>query len=282
MKKISAIIPAYNEEEAIEKTIKDLKNELNNLDLEYEIIIINDASTDKTGEVLNEIDGIKVIKHFKNMGYGASLKTGINESKYDHILILDADGSYPPEALREMIGHASGHDMVVGARKKYRPFYGRPAKWFLNRFASYLAEEKIPDLNSGMRIFKKDIVLDNWHLFPEKFSFSSTLTMVCLTNKYRVKNVKINYLKRKGKSKLKPVKSFRKFTGLVARLALEFNPLKVFVTLSVILFVLGMGVFLYSWLVGPKILDVTIALLIISSLQALILGMLADLIIKRK
>lgn len=279
---LSVIIPVYNEEKVVGQTIQGLKKELGRLDLEYEIIAVNDGSTDKTKEILEKIDEIKVIGHHKNMGYGTSLKTGIKESKYEHILIIDADGSYPVEAVKEITKYIPEYDMVIGARRKYRPFYGRPAKWFLNKLASYLVEDRVPDLNSGMRIFKKQIVLDNWHFFPEKFSFSSTLTMVCLTNKHKVRNVEIDYLKRRGRSKLKPIKSFKQFTELVIRLALHFNPLKVFVPLSFVLFLASVLVFFYSWLFAPKILDVTVALLIISSIQVLILGMLADLIVKTK
>lgn len=281
-KSLSIIIPAYNEEKAIEQTIQGLKNELNRLDLDYEIIVVNDASTDKTKNVLKNIEGIKILEHKNNKGYGASLKTGIKESKYEWILIIDADGTYPAESIPEMTKYIPEHDMVIGARKKYRPFYGKPAKWFLNKFASYLSEVKVHDLNSGLRIFRKQIVLEFWSFFPKRFSFTSTLTMICLIDDYRIKNIKIDYLKRRGKSKLKPVQSFKRFTGLIIKLALYFRPLKVFIPLSFILFLLGLIVFFYSLLFTPKILDTTTAIFIISSVQMLAIGMIADLITKHR
>ena len=280
METLSVIVPVYNEEKAATETIKSLKEQLDKLNLSYEIIVVNDASTDKTKEFLEKINGITLLNHPYNEGYGASLKTGIKHSKGSWILIIDADGTYPVKAIPELIKNIAKYDMIIGARKKYRPFYGKPAKWFLNKFASYLTENKVEDLNSGLRVFKKQIALDFWSLFPERFSFSSTLTMVCLTNGYRVKNIEIDYLKRKGKSKLRPVKSLKKFTGLIIKLALYFRPLKVFIPLSLALFILGIMVFFYSMLFTPKILDATTAIFIISSIQMLAIGMIADLIIR--
>lgn len=282
MKSVSVVIPVYNEQETIKKTIQNLKEKLNRPDLNYEIIAINDASTDKTKEILKNIEGIKIIEHKNNKGYGASIKTGIKESKYEWILIIDADNTYPAEPILEMIKYIPEYDMIVGTRKKYKPFYGRPAKWFLNRFASYLSETKIKDLNSGLRIFKKTIAVKFWNFFPERFSFTSTLTMVCSINDYKIKNIQIEYQKRKGKSKLRPIQSLKKFTGLIIRLALYFRPLKVFIPLSLILFLLGLIVFFYSLLFAPKILDTTTAIFIMSSIQMLALGMIADLIVKTK
>ncbi|MBU3922614.1 glycosyltransferase family 2 protein [Patescibacteria group bacterium] len=273
---LSIIVPAYNEEKSIKQIIQDLKN----LDFEKEIIVVNDASTDKTKEILEKIDGIKLINHRRNMGYGASLKTGIEQAKNEYILIIDSDGTYPIESIKELKKHIPEYDMVIGARKKYRPFYGIPAKWFLNKFASYLTENKVLDLNSGLRIFKKQIVLDHWNLFPQRFSFTSTLTMICLTNEYEVKNVKIDYLKRTGKSKLKPIQSFKRFIGLILKLALYFKPLKVFIPLSVLLFFIGLIIFFYSLFFTEKIFDTTIATFIISSIQMFAIGMMADLIVK--
>jgi len=131
-----------------------------------------------------------------------------------------------------------------------------------------------------MRIFKKEIALNFWELYPERFSFSSTLTMVCLTNSYSLKYIKIDYLKRNGKSKLKPIKSFKKFTGLIMKLALYFNPLKVFMPLGFLLLSAGIFVFIYSAICLPKILDFTTAIFIVSSIQMFAIGMMADLIVK--
>jgi len=280
-KQISIVVPVYNEEKIVGQVIENFKKELIKIpDLEYEIITINDASTDKSKDALEHITGIQLINHEQNKGYGASLKTGIKNAKFGWILIIDADGTYPVNSIPDLLNYVPEYDMVIGARKKYRPILGKPAKWFLNKFASYLTNTKVLDLNSGMRIFKKEIPLNFWNLFPERFSFSSTLTMVCLTNGYSLKNVKIDYLKRNGKSKLKPIKSFRNFTGLIMKLALYFNPLKVFIPLSLFLFFIGVFAFVYSILFLPEVLDFTTAIFIVSSIQMLAIGMIADLIVK--
>lgn len=269
-KQLSVIVPVYNEEKIVNQIINNLKTELNKItDLKYEIIVINDASTDKSEELLKQQNEIKLLNHLKNKGYGASLKTGIKEAQYNWIMIIDADGTYPLEKLEEMINNIPEYDMVVGARKKYKSFYGKPAKYFLNKLAGYIAETKVIDINSGLRIFKKEMALNFWGLFPERFSFTSTLTMVCLTNGYSLKNIKIDYLKRQGKSKLKPIKSFKRFAGLVMKLALYFRPLKIFVPLGLLLFLCGIIIFTYSAIFTDKILDSTTSIFIISSFQIL-------------
>jgi len=280
-KQLSIVVPVYNEEKIVGEVIEGLKKELIKIpELEYEIIAINDASTDKSRNVLEHTTGIQLINHNRNKGYGASLKTGIKNAKFEWILIIDADGTYPANSIPELLNYVPEYDMVIGARKKYRPVLGRPAKWFLNKFASYLTNARVLDLNSGMRMFKKEIPLNFWNLFPERFSFSSTLTMVCLTNGYSLKNVKIDYLKRNGKSKLRPIKSFKNFTGLIMKLALYFNPLKVFIPLSLLLFFVGAFTFIFSVFFLPKVLEITAAIFIISSIQMLAIGMMADLIVK--
>ena len=138
-KQLSIIIPIYNEEKILSQFMENLKRELKKIpELEYEIIAVNDASTDRSKEILEKESEIKLINHYLNKGYGASLKTGIKESKFDWILISDADGTYPENSIPGLLEKIPEYDMVVGARKIYRPFYGKPAKWFLNKFEKYL------------------------------------------------------------------------------------------------------------------------------------------------
>lgn len=285
MKNLSVIIPAYNEEKAIEQTIQSLKKELNRLDLNYEIIVVNDGSTDKTKEILGTIEGIKLINHPENQGYGAALKTGIKNNGYDWILIIDADKTYPVEAISNLITHAPNYDMVIGARtgKKAKiPLIRKPAKWVINKLANYLSGIKIPDLNSGLRIIKKSLLEKFIFILPDGFSFTTTITLAALTNGYGVKYIPIDYHKRIGKSKFKPIKDTLNFIQLIIKTVLYFNPLRVFIPLSLILFLLGIGIFIYSNFFTPKILETTTAVLIISSIQLLAVGMIADLIVKSR
>ncbi|MFZ5559772.1 MAG: glycosyltransferase family 2 protein [Patescibacteria group bacterium] len=282
---LSIIIPAYNEEESIERIIKELKQELNKLDLDYEMIVVNDASIDKTGEILKKISNIKIIEHPENRGYGASLKSGFKKSQGELILIIDADGTYPNESIPELIKYASSYDMVIGARTGKQtkiPLIRKPAKWILNRLANYLSESKIPDLNSGLRIMKRPLIEKFLYILPNGFSFTTTITLASLTNGYNVKYLPINYLKRRGKSKFRPIRDTLNFFQLIIRTILYFNPLKIFVPLSSILVLSAVVVFVFSYFFAAKIMDVTIAILLISAIQLLAIGMIADLITKRK
>jgi len=284
-KQISIIIPVYNEEKAIEQTIEGLKKELSKLGLDYEIVVVNDASTDKTRGILEKIEGIKLIDHPENRGYGAALKTGIKNSVYDWILIIDADGTYPDESIADLIKHTSDYDMVVGARIGKRvkiPLVRRPAKWIINKLANYLTKTKIPDLNSGLRIMKKPLLEKFIYILPDGFSFTATITLAALTNGYTIKYIPIAYSERVGKSKIRPIRDTLNFFQLIIRTILYFNPLKVFVPLSLVLFLLGAGIFFYNYFFMTKILDTTVAIILISSIQMLAIGMIADLVIKTR
>jgi glycosyltransferase involved in cell wall biosynthesis len=283
---LSAVIPVYNEAENIYKVIASLKNKLADLNLQsFEIITVNDGSTDESKNILQDINGIKVITHSKNKGYGASLKTGIKNSQHGWILIIDSDGTYPIEDLDKLLAKTSQNDLVIGSREKKDnaiQWQRKHAKMFLNKFASYLSGQKIPDLNSGMRIFKKEIVFKYWELFPNKFSFTSTLTMVCLTHGYETIFVPIDYYKRSGKSSIKPFDFFN-FLKLVTKLSLFFKPLKVFGPISVVLLLLAvlLGT-LFLTGVTPKFWDVTFIVLCATALQTFFFGLLAEITIHNK
>ncbi len=180
---------------------------------------------------------------------------------------------------------AAGYDLVTGSRETKNsaiPLERKHAKKFLNRFASYLAGEKIPDLNSGLRIFKKEIVLKYWELFPEKFSFTSTLTMICLTRGYETKFIPIDYYKRKGKSSLRSMDFFN-FLKLVMKLSLFFKPIKVFTPISAAILAGALLVAaLYFTGITPKFFDATFIVLVATALQTFFFGLLAEIIIHNK
>jgi len=282
MIKTSIIVPVFNEEEAIEKNIDSLKQYLSE---DKELIVVNDGSTDNTGKLLGKISDIKVINHSVNSGYGAALKSGIRESQGDYVLIIDADGTYPTESLPELISQKDNYDMVVGARTNPQsqiPILRRPAKWVLNRLASYLVGTKIPDLNSGLRIIKKDILMKFIHFLPDGFSFTTTITMAFLTNGYQIKYFPINYYKRKGKSKIRPIRDTLNFVQLIIRTVLYFNPLKVFIPFGLIILAIAIIVGVYSILFAPKFMDTTVVILCATALQTFFLGLIAELIIRTK
>lgn len=285
MKNLSVVIPVYNEEKSVAQTLNQIKEELANLKIESEIIVINDGSKDKSQEILKNINYIKLINHRVNKGYGAALKTGIKNSKYDWILIIDADGTYPVHSIPKFLEKTDKYDLITGQRDTPNsaiPFKRKHAKKFLNKFASYLAGKEIPDLNSGLRLFKKEIVLKYWGLFPDRFSFTSTLTMICLTHGYETKFIPIDYYKRQGQSSIKSTDFFN-FLKLVAKLSLFFKPIKVFAPLS--LFILSIAlllVIIYFAGLTEKFLDTTIIILCATALQTFFFGLLAEIVIHNK
>ena len=280
--KTSIIIPVYNEEDSIEKVIADLKLYLNQ---GCEIIVVNDGSNDRSKELLEKISDIKTVHHPENRGYGAALKSGIQKSRGEYILIIDADGSYPSESIAELISQKDYYDMVVGARinpQSQIPITRKPAKWVLNLLANYLTGSNIPDLNSGLRIIKKDTLNQFVHILPDGFSFTTTITLALLTNNYQVKYLPINYYKRKGKSKIRPIRDTLNFLQLIIKTVLYFNPLKVFIPLSLIIFAMAIMVGVASILFTPKFMDTTFIILCATALQTFFFGLLAEIIVHAK
>jgi len=278
---LSVIVPVLNEERSIVSVLNSIKQTMESCEHSYEIIVVDDGSTDKTYE-LAVSQGVKVIRHTNNRGYGASLKTGIKESNYDWILITDGDGTYPVEEIPSFLKFIPEYDMVIGARtggKVHIPFVRRPAKWLLTHLAGFLAGTRIPDLNSGLRVFKKNLCLEFSHLYPQGFSFTSTLTMAFLTHDYKVKYIPINYYKREGESSIRAY-DFVNFHKLLVKLTLFFNPIKLFSLISGILFLLAMFVFCFSKFYLKRTMDISTIVILMSSLQIFLFGLLAELIVR--
>lgn len=279
MEKVSIVIPAYNEGKGIGVLIDELKERMK--DYEYEIIVVDDGSCDNTAEIAREKD-VVLIQHTKNRGYGAALKTGIRKAKYDTVAITDSDGTYPVSEIPELIKYMGEYDMVVGARSSQKiPCLRRPAKFFLNCLANYLTDVEIPDLNSGLRVFKKDIAVKFFNLLPDGFSFTTTITLAMLTNDYLVKFIPIDYHKRQGKSKIRPIRDTYNFIQLIIRTVMYFNPLKIFIPASLILFLIAMALFCYSKFVLDKVMDISVIVILMSAVQIAAMGLLADLVDKR-
>ena len=161
------------------------------------------------------------------------------------------------------------------------PLTRRPAKWILRKYANYLVKQKIPDLNSGLRVFKKDIFEKFRSILPSGFSLTSTITLALLSNDYRVKYVPIDYYKRGGKSKIKPIRDTINFFSLITRASLYFNPLRVFVPIALSLLGIGSVLLGYDIFVSQNITDKTIMILL-WGMQFGILGLLADMISHRR
>lgn len=284
-KQVSIVIPAYNEEKGIAASLSHLLEIMKATDLEFEVIVVDDGSKDKTAEMIEKFKGeIKLIRQEINRGYGASLKAGIEQAQYDLIAITDADGTYPADRLPELVGWLKDYDMAVGARTGNHvkiPFLRRLPKIILNKYANYLVKYDIPDLNSGLRVFRKDLYKKFRNLLPSGFSFTSTITLAMLSNSYRVKYVSIDYYKREGKSKIKPIRDTINFFKLVSKITLYFDPLRIFMPITISLLALGAALLGYDVFWGDNITDKTI-LVFFLGMQFGLIGILADIIIHQR
>ncbi len=248
---VSVVIPAFNEAGAIEESVRSVLSVMQNSGIDFELIVVDDGSTDRTGE-LSEAAGAQVLMLPENRGYGAALKAGIARAKHEIIVITDADGTYSAESIPVLLAELGEYDMVVGARIGENvaiPLVRRPAKWFLRRLASYLAGRAIPDLNSGLRVMRKSLVKRFEHLLPSGFSFTTTITLASLCSGALVRYSPIDYHERIGESKIRPVHA-AEFLLLILRTIVYFNPLKVFLPAGGIFFLGGLVKFIYDVYIG--------------------------------
>jgi len=282
---ISVIIPSYNEAGSIGAVIDRLQGVLDEMDCLSEVIVVDDGSEDGT---LSELVGkkIELYTHHENKGYGAALKTGIRNAKGDVIVITDADGTYPVEMIPRLVKgiREDGYDMVVGARTGADvniPLVRRPAKYIIKKLADFLSETRIPDINSGLRAFRKDLALKYFHLFPNGFSFTTTITLALLSDAYNVKYVPIDYHRRAGgKSKIKPLRDFSNFLLLIVRSICYFNPLKIFLPISLVLILVGGSYTAYTIATTRNITDAGVFTILLG-FQIGFIGLIADVMVRR-
>ncbi|MFA5022268.1 MAG: glycosyltransferase family 2 protein [Patescibacteria group bacterium] len=274
--KFSVIIPAYNEQDTITAVLVELKSYLHsNFSGRYEIIVINDGSTDKTSDILKAIDGLKIIEHPYNKGYGASVKAAVKQSTMDWILVFDADGQHKCEDIKKLIDAADGFDMVVGARQGYKgPIVRQPGKKILHWVAEYLVQKKIADLNSGLRLIKTKYFLKYAHLLPEAFSWTTTITLAFFKESLNVKYVPIEINKRQGGKSTVKISDAGRTLMLILRIIMLFSPLRIFLPISLILLIPAV-IFGIIDLINFNITDITIVLMI-STVLIFFFGLLAD------
>jgi glycosyltransferase involved in cell wall biosynthesis len=274
--KFSIIIPVYNEQEVIVNVLTNLKQYCNeNFSNQYEIIAIDDGSTDQTADILKNLDGIKVISHPYNKGYGASVKSGVSASTFDWILVFDSDGQHRQQDIKALAEASENFDMVVGARQGYQgPLIRQPGKKILHAIAEYLVERNIPDLNSGLRLIKKKFFLKYAHLLPDGFSWTTTITLAFFKEGLNVNYVPIEINKRQGgKSQVKPSDALKLFM-LILRIIMLFSPLRIFLPASGFLFIFSL-IFGLIDIIDLNVTDITIVLWV-STILIFFFGLLAD------
>lgn len=272
---ISVIIPAFNEENGIELVLKKLTSFLPSS--EYEVIVIDDGSSDRTAEVVRKFPSVRLLQHPNNRGYGASLKTGIRASKGSGVIFFDADGQHDQNDIPKLCAYLDKYDMIVGTRGKdsHAPLFRKPGKKVLGLLANFLSATPIPDLNSGLRAFQRKVIIRYLHLLPQGFSASTTSTMVMLNRGYNVKWVPIKVEKRVGKSSVKQLRDGTQTILLMIRLSALFSPLKLFFPLSWISFLFGFFWGLYYW-VKTNDLSMLAVLFMLTGLIIFFFGIVCD------
>lgn len=282
----SVVIPCFNEQSSIESTLDELETALADAQ-PHELIVVDDGSTDRTGEILRRLEiertGLKVIYHPSNRGYGAALKTGIRAAAGELIAITDADGTYPNERLPELVELCRDRDMVVGARVGDGVVYSKVRafpKYFLKKWVSMLARQAVPDINSGMRVFRKDVAEKFFGILPNGFSFTITITLATITTFRDVLFVPISYHRRVGKSHIRPIKDTMRFIQIILRTGVYFAPMRAFFPVFAALMLLGLGSLSYDvyWL--ENLTDKTVMLFLFAMNTGLFI-LVADMIDKR-
>ncbi len=282
--KVSLVIPAYNEQEAIAGDLRTAIDALKATSYEWEIIVVDDASKDGTADIVRSFPEVTLVQHPYNMGGGRSRSTGMRKAQGDIVVISDGDGTYPLQDIPRLVEEMDNCEMVVGARRKEEgtlKFLRIPAKFFIRKLAEFISGAKIPDLNSGMRAIRKETALPYLHMLPSGHSWVSTITLAFLNNGHPVKYVPIEYYPRKGKSTFHPIRDTSSYIMTIFRTVTWFSPLKIFLPLGLLLLLTGFGKMIadivrYSWHIAPSTV-----ILLLGGLQILVLGLIADMIAKR-
>jgi glycosyltransferase involved in cell wall biosynthesis len=276
--KISIVIPAYNEENAIGNVLADIRENFKGQD--YEIIVIDDCSDDKTAQILRKEKDVILITHARNKGYGMSIKNGIIKASGEFIITMDADGQHKAKEARRLLDYIGQYDMVVGARRpKDNRSLRAPGKWLLKKVAEYMVGQKIPDVNSGLRLFKKGIMRKYFSICANRFSFSTSSVLCYISDNLDVKFVEIESSGRQcGRSQVRLRDGFQTLL-LIVQIIMVFNPLKIFFSFFLLGAILTCGFVTFDLTFSGQISDTSV-LLAITSFLVFLFGLLADQIAK--
>ena len=280
---VSVVLAVYNERGHLRDEIERIEKALDASPYTFEIIVVDDGSNDGSEHDLQTIDGIRLIRHTVNRGCGAARRTGTTAARGRVVVWTDVDMTYPNDLIPDLVAKLDGCDQVVGARRTEqgtKRIFRVPAKWFIRRLASYLTDTDIPDLNSGLRAFRRDVGMQFMHQLPAGFSCVTTLTMSFLSNGYQVKYTPIDYFPRAGTSKFHWWRDTKRYLLQVARMSLSYNPLKVFLPIGLTLLLVGIGKLVYDWISKDFRLAGNTLLVLIAAFQAIAVGLLADLIVR--
>ncbi len=278
---VSIVLPVYNERGHLRQEIDRIRAAMDASEFAYEIIVVDDGSDDGSGDDLREIDGIRLIQFLTNRGSGSARKYGTRAARGRVVVWTDVDMSYPNDLIPELVREMEGYDQVVGARTSEEgthKLFRVPAKAFIRKLASYLVQTPIPDLNSGLRAFRRDVALQYVSQLPPGFSCVTTITMTFLAHGYTVKYWPIDYSERAGTSKFHWASDTRRYLLQVIRMTLSFDPFRVFLPLGFLLLVIGTAKLAYDVIDNDWRVAINTLLIFLAAFQVFVVGMLADLI----
>jgi polyisoprenyl-phosphate glycosyltransferase len=278
---VSIVLPIHNEAGHLLQEIERISRALDASAYCYELVVVDDGSTDGSGDLVRGVAGVRLITLRDNRGSGAARRAGTLAARGDVVVWTDVDMTYPDDRIPELVDELGDYDQVVGARTSEQGTQKAirvPAKFAIRRLASYLVETPIPDLNSGFRAFRRDVGQQFVHELPDGFSCVTTLTLSFMSNGYAVRYVPIPYAERAGRSKFHWWGDTKRYLRQVVRMALSYNPLRIFMPAGLVLLALAIGKLAFDWTTRDFSLSPNTLLLFLAAFQIMTTGMLADLV----
>jgi len=289
---VSIVLPCYNEQDHVTAEVARICAAMDASGYPYEVLAFDDASSDETlarlREAAPQFPSLQIIHFHRNGGSGTVRRIGTQRARGEIVVWTDADMTYPNERIPELVQMLEKDetlDQVVGARTSEQGTHKLlrvPAKWFIRKIAEILTNTQIPDLNSGLRAFRRQVALPYLRLLPPGFSCVTTITIAFLSNQHDVRYVPIEYAKRAGTSKFKFVRDAYRYILQVLRMVMYFNPLKVLMPVALFLLGLGIAKGIFDMVVHPLIFAVNTVLIFVTGLLIASLALLADLIVRSR
>ena len=232
---VSAVIPAFNERRSVAAVAEGVREALSGRVKDFEVIVVDDGSTDETADAARSVKAV-LVSHPVNRGYGQALQTGIGAARFDWVLTIDADGSYPPGEIHKLLEFAPTFDLVIGTRTGVH-FWGSPhralLRWIYLRIAGFIIGERVPDANSGLRLVRKSLASqEEGPVECRGYSHSTTMTLSFLSAGRLVKFTPVEYRAREGRSKVRPLRDILRTLQIMAQVLIAYNPLKLFAALA--------------------------------------------------
>ena len=289
---VTIVLPCFNEQGHVAMEVERICAAMDSSQYDYELLAFDDASTDGTLARLQEIapqfPRMRIVHFDRNGGSGTVRRIGTQQARGEIVVWTDADMTYPNDRIPELVQTLEKDqliDQVVGARTSEQgthKMFRVPAKWFIRKIAEMLTNSSIPDLNSGLRAFRRQVALPYLRLLPPGFSCVTTITLAFLCNQHDVKYVPIDYAKRSGTSKFRFFKDAYRYILQVLRMVMYFNPLKVLMPVALFLLVLGVAKGIFDMVVHPLLFAVNTVLIFVSGLIIASMALLADLIVRSR